>query len=73
VAGLTSTIGISVANTTNGQLVLSRAPFGEVETWKFSGATKSYAASGVILNGEYFIAGTNGQLESFAIPGRPLY
>jgi hypothetical protein len=53
--------------------VLSRAPFGEVETWKFSGAAKSYAASGVILNGEYFIAGTNGQLESFTVPGRPLY
>ena len=73
VDGLTSTIGISIANTASGQLVLNRAPLGEVETWKFSGAANSYAASGVVLNGEYFIAGTNGQLEAFTVPGRPLY
>jgi outer membrane protein assembly factor BamB len=73
VDGLTSTIGISIANTANGELVLSRAPFGEVETWKFGGASPSYAASGVILNGEYFIAGTNGQFEAFTVPGRPLF
>jgi PQQ-like domain len=71
--GLTSTIGISIANTASGQVVLSRAPYGEVETWKFSGAAKSYAASGVVLNGEYFIAGANGQLEAFTVPGRPLF
>jgi outer membrane protein assembly factor BamB len=73
VTGLVSTLGINIASTANGRLVLRRAPTGAVETWIYGGATSSYVAPGVILNGEFLVAAGNGQLQAFAIPGRSLY
>jgi outer membrane protein assembly factor BamB len=73
VTGVVSTIGISVAGTSTGRLALNREPTGEVKTWEYTGASPSYPAPGVLLNGEFFVAGSNGELQAFAIPGRPLF
>jgi outer membrane protein assembly factor BamB len=72
VTSIVSTIGITVAGTSHGQLALNRQPTGAVEAWKYSGAAPSYPAPGVLINGEYLVAGSNGQLQAFAIPGNPL-
>lgn len=72
IAGMVSSQGISIASTTTGELALNRSPNGVVTAWKFSGAASSYAAPGVILNGELLMGGGD-QLEAFSIPGRPLY
>jgi outer membrane protein assembly factor BamB len=73
VTGLVSTIGITVASSSDGQLTMNRTPFGSHLAWVYNATTTSYPASGVILNGEFLVAGINGQLQAFAIPGRPLF
>ncbi len=73
VTSVVSTIGISVAGTSTGLLALNRQPTGAVEAWKYNGASPSYPAPGVLLNGEFFVAGSNGKLQAFAIPGHTLY
>ena len=73
VTSVVSTIGISVAGTSTGALALNRQPTGAVEAWKYRGASPSYPAPGVLLNGEFFVAGSNGEFQAFAIPGHTLY
>jgi hypothetical protein len=40
-------------------------------TWLFN-AGAAFAASGVFLNGDVFVAGTDGLLRGFTTPGRPM-
>ena len=71
ITGVTATDSIILLTSSSGQLGLIQGPKYVRMTWLFS-AGSGFAAAGVFLNGDVFVAGTDGLLRGFTTPGRPM-
>jgi hypothetical protein len=70
ISGITSTLGL-VALTSPWGLGMISGPHYVRMTWVFTQGA-GYAAPAVFLNGDLFVAGSDGLLRGFTTPGRPM-
>ena len=71
ITGITATDSIILLTSSSGHLGMIQGPKYVRMTWLFTGGA-AFAAPGVFLNGDVFVAGTDGLLRGFTTPGRPM-